>query len=716
MPQNAVPAEFGDLTFYDSFNNPVVIKNCHATVLTGRYTPTEGQTYILEGEDERWMWRYSAISGRYNATDQRKKLVPWTIQSPQELATMLIQAFWDGPFDVSILPNKLDSTAGQNLNRWLQLGENLPQSYTNPETIWDYTTPAEALERLVNMYGCRTVYQPIARNVLIAKIGEGDDLPLGPLGTELTAPNVSTVGAAPSSLVAVGAPVRVQLRMLLEPVAPEWHGAFYPINLLSYSPIGSNTPQKSAIYSTSPGGADPGTMVCAYCSYVDPATGKENGAGACINNSGTSTVTQMLTALGVKLLAYPNLKKYISVTIDGGGLQLNFQANISFNLQAYTTDGSECYYGVNTTQLWSKGTASWANCPPPHFMGVQATPQLSLNDARSLAADNVWKCYRIRNVDIVTLKTGLVIPYYGTLQRIQQLILQPKKVALITPQARIPGGINKGATVVAPAGEPNQGIFPEFYNGYANEQEATVRGSISVNIGNVFWASNPAALGGLFGGDPNTQPTDRVYVPFDIVPEEQMIKFHDYVYRMGMGGGANGYIRAPELTLETGCLLLDADNNQVVRWEIEQALGGNAPPYYEIHDDISVGVIGNYNPDNTFVSGNNYTLADLADAESRAQYYLTAMAIPFQLKTGQTKSYIGIVGIDPNGLIWQVTYSVGSGASTKASTNSEHSPVVAPLPARRRAENLPPNASAAAANLLANQLTNTVLPNPANPN
>ncbi|MDB5308149.1 MAG: hypothetical protein JWO38_2351 [Gemmataceae bacterium] len=216
-----------------------------------------------------------------------------------------------------------------------------------------------------------------------------------------------------------------------------------------------------------------------------------------------------------------------------------------------------------------------------------------------------------------------------------------------------------------------------------------VYGSVAFNIGSVVWNGTNA--------DGNTAPLGKVFVPFDVVPSEQMIVFDEPVYAWAGTGGVQGQLDIPNLVLETGCLIENPETNQLVRWLNSIALGGTAPAEWMVRDDVGVGVVGQYNAGSALVG---FKLQDEADAQSRAQYYINGMLQKYQLPGSLTRQYAGIMPIDPDGLIQQVTWSVGPGGpTTMASANAEHAAAIPDYPARRRAENLPPNKAAELANL-----------------
>ena len=79
--------------------------------------------------------------------------------------------------------------------------------------------------------------------------------------------------------------------------------------------------------------------------------------------------------------------------------------------------------------------------------------------------------------------------------------------------------------------------------------------------------------------------------------------------------------------------------------------------------------------------------------------FFPGMALKYQLPAAATRKYAGIVPLSLDGRIQQVTWILDlAGTSTIASSDTEFSDHLPDYPARRRAENLPPNVVAAAAN------------------
>jgi hypothetical protein len=137
-------------------------------------------------------------------------------------------------------------------------------------------------------------------------------------------------------------------------------------------------------------------------------------------------------------------------------------------------------------------------------------------------------------------------------------------------------------------------------------------------------------------------------------------------------------------------LVRDNDTNQFVCYEKSQQLenaSGDTNYLVRKCPDVQLNVIGVYaGATTTLVAAK--LLED--DAILRAQYNLDALSLQYPVSESLTLEYNGLMGIDLDGAISQVSWEVGdNGVSTTASRNSEHSIWVPPYPARRRAENLP---------------------------
>jgi hypothetical protein len=685
VPQVAQPQVFGDLVWTDG-TNVVRLRGCKMHNLGGRLD-SRGQTYVLEILDRRWRWQgFGAVRGRFNRTDAHGKLIPWAIRSPKEMAAICLAEMGETNYLID-LPEGLSQKDGRDLDRYLRLGENFPQTLANAPQTWDYSPPAEVLGRLADYFGRRVIYQPVLDRILIAPLGYGGGLPDG--GSELIAPTVK-VPEAPAGIGIAGT-VRIQARFALEAVGREWDDSFLPINDLSYAPRFKAAVQITAL--TFLGGT--------ASSLTVTFTWNDGGAKSASVTCSGATNADVWASLRAGIYANPTLAAFILPSFSGSTFQFTGTKPMPFTV-SFTQASGATGYKLNVGQVGRVGGGDWSTCPPPSFSSVLATERLSRLEAQMKAKATVFRCYRIKNVDPATGKGPLRLPWFGKILRRQQVTLLPDRVAQVVPQARVEGGTNKGA--LYPPGQLSGGILPEYYNGYSRDQAAVVYGAVSRFVGAVNWV--PAAIG---GGSPfNTSPHDRVYVDFVVDPVEQIITFSDYVFLNDFSGG--GWVAAPSLILETGCLVSDAETDQVVRWTWEKALGGPAPKLWAVREDAEVGVIGTYDEDHKLTG---YDTLNKADADARAGYYIDALQIPFQLSAGVVRQYPGLLPIDPNGMIQQVSWSVGpDGPTTIASANCEHSPNVPDYPNRRLKENLRGNAAAAAANLVEREQSQKMFPRP----
>lgn len=692
IPQVANPAPFGDLVLTDG-KNTVWLRGCKLHAVDGTLDG-RGQSVVLELLDRRWRWgEYGQVSGRYCRPDAHGKMVPWTIRSPRELAELCLREMGESNYLID-LPQGLSKKDGADLDRYLRLGENFPQTLANAPVVWDYSPPAQVLARLAEYFGRRVIYQPVVDRVLIATLGVGVNLP--DLGSEVIAPSVK-IPEAPIG-VGVAGTVRIQARFALEAVGREWDGTYLPINDLSYAP---RFPAANQITSLSFLGGTPTTLIVTF-TWQPLAGGPQQTAA--VTASG-STIADLWGALRNGIYANPLLQPMMLVSINGDAVQFSgIREGQGFTVSFTQVSPGPNRYKLTVGQVGRPGGGDWSTCPPPLFTSVLATERLSRLEAQQRARATVFKCYRVKNVDPAKgYGAGpLELPWFGKIKRRQQIVLLPSRVEQVVPQARVEGGTDKGALL--PEGQLTGGILPDFYNGMAKDRDPAVYGAVSRFVGTVNWAPVPVG-----GGSPyNTAPTDKVYVPFDTDPVEQMIIFGDYVYMNDFAGG--GWVKEPSLVLETGCLVCDAETDQIVRWRWERHLGGPAPMLWSIREDAEVGVIGKYNQNHKLAG---FETINKEDADARASYYLSAMTIPFQLSAGVVRRYPGILPIDPDGLRQQVSWSIGpAGPTTIASANSEHSPSVPSYPARRLRENLPPSQAAAAANLAERAQSLKNLPRP----
>jgi hypothetical protein len=207
-PQPTTPRAMGNVTIRQGATALVfpdcIIDQAELTI------DGSGQVLLLTVLDRRWKWRYPRISGQYNLYLENGELDLATDKSPQDLATLLLEAMGETGFNVGALPNDARPTAD-----------------------WDNAIAAQELESLCEALGCR-VMLAAGSKVLIARLGEGDQLPQTPEimsgGAVLDPPE------APDVLHFIGAPDAFGVDLELEAVGYDLKREPKPIDELSYTP------------------------------------------------------------------------------------------------------------------------------------------------------------------------------------------------------------------------------------------------------------------------------------------------------------------------------------------------------------------------------------------------------------------------------------------------------------------------------------------------
>lgn len=181
---------------------------------------SSGDLCRLSVVDRRWQWRYGQISGTYNVWRDDFSLQNGdddgadTERTPQQLATLCLEAMNETNFDVSDMPNQ-----------------------SRPSVEWDYDVPAEALAALCDELGCRVVLQ-LDNRVAIRRVGEGaalDTTDALQWGALMNPPE------RPQTIAIVCGPNRYQVDFKLEAVGLEHVDSpggesIVPLDELSYTP------------------------------------------------------------------------------------------------------------------------------------------------------------------------------------------------------------------------------------------------------------------------------------------------------------------------------------------------------------------------------------------------------------------------------------------------------------------------------------------------
>jgi hypothetical protein len=691
MPQTGSFAKAGELIITDDVST-ISIPDCKIDRLRQTYDPSRGYVWVLDILDFRWKWNgLGSISGAYNQLDQHGKLIPWTIRSPYELAKLCIDQILGSPSKIAKyeidMPDGLSRADGEKhltLNPiWLGV---IPTTGTNPPINWVAEPPIIALEHLCNKFGRRVVVRLSDNAITIVKPGFGADLPPGSIANHT--PGLDDP-ETPAGVAVVGDPTRFQVRLRLEAVAEEWDGHYVPIDEVSYAPVSPERTQQTKIRMGSPVAGD-----IAYV-YV-------NGFTFSYEIAGGDSRTTVLTALADAINAGEDaVAGNLTATVDNPYLVITGASNdYDFTVRA-EIDG-ETMWQIRSHFPASTGLKSWQRTSPPTYfdLGDQSrydpddfsaddfnivTERLSFSQALDLAQRSVFRTYRVCDVDVTTTvgrasdavlfnnnKTPIFIPGYGKLKRRQQIILQPTKVEQIKPEQQLLETVDLNGL---PA-------IVNFYNGYSRDKPAAVYGSVSrylnFDLHHIITGQKAGDVG------QNTDYTDQVHIPFSIDPENQLVVFSSPVF-MTVGNR----IIAPNLVLETGVLIRDAETNEIVRHRSERA-SKSSPNKTDFlvrhHPDVQKNVLASYDENSILIKTELLEL----DAINRAEHYLTGMEIQFFQTSSEIREYNGFMAINLDGAIRQVTWTFGErGCTTMAGRNTEHSIYVPPYPARRREELLP---------------------------
>lgn len=209
IPQSFSPQPTGTLQFTYGANY-VNLFNCKVDWVRSVWSATSGIETFVKILDRRWAWQAGGeISGRYNVRFVDGSLDTSTEKSPQQLATILLNAMGEQNFDVSALPNS-------------------PRPYVS----WDYSHPASELDELCELLGCRVCLKIASNSVQIVRLGVGALLPQANLFYYTQSFDLSET---PDSLKVVGR-ARYQSKLKLQAVGEEKDGSLKPIADLSYAP------------------------------------------------------------------------------------------------------------------------------------------------------------------------------------------------------------------------------------------------------------------------------------------------------------------------------------------------------------------------------------------------------------------------------------------------------------------------------------------------
>lgn len=669
-PQGSFPSAGGTLVISDGIVG-VIIPKCKVQSLQITRGPA-GAEWSISLVDKRWRWRdFGIISGCYNQLDPNGKLIPWMIRSPYELAVLCLQAMGETNYTID-MPAGLSAAAGQALSNFLGVGQNFQATGTNPPIDWECEVPAVALMRLCEQFGRRIVYNPLIDRVMIVRPGIGGSLPGGSISSEGP---VATMPDIPDGVAVYGAPTKYQARFELEPVGKEWDGSYKPIDALSYAPFAAGAFHEVTWTINLPSLSDvPSRTVFTVNIKINlppnPPDQKDPYSYSTQKQlTATETENSVLNRVATDLLANPIISKRLAITVAGNVMTLRAKTQgdtfeIEYAGFVYTGTNTDATSAIAIVRQGKKGVKSWEHTLPPLFPGVRATDRLTYGEAVELAQQSVYKCFQLTGRD-VSGKGTILIPGFGRVNRRQQVYLLPTKVEQIVPE-------KEDLQIRDRLGRP---IVVNFYNGYSRDMPACLYGQVTKILQNTIFD--------LRGNNIITPAGSKIFVNFSIDPIYQVVTTANYLYVKS----GDKVLPPINLQLETGCNVRDAATNQFVSYIARKPLGNGALYKADRHPDVQLNVYATYFPKGTVKT----TKLLENDAIVRGNYYLQGMVAQYFVSGGQTIEYNGIVGVQIDGAISQVTWEVGeSGISTKASRNTEHDIWIPPYPARRRAELLAP--------------------------
>jgi hypothetical protein len=299
------------------------------------------------------------------------------------------------------------------------------------------------------------------------------------------------------------------------------------------------------------------------------------------------------------------------------------RVQVAFSLQAVGLDTDGEIKAIDS--LSYTPAAGWASQVPGFFAGVnntQATvPGEGITTPRTLAIRTVWKWYRITMLEtIVENFLQVMLPDLGDLEDIEQFL--PLLPDLIS---------------VDEAGKRHKPF---------------VQGAYDTG----------------FGNRTNTGTFDYYVRPFSLNTDKGIVEFNDYVTRW-----VNNQRSPASLYLTAACTLRQTNTRAVHRFYRAAILNPQAQTGAKIvkNEDASLSIVLEYDSSG-FVTQATHNLLQL---EIDAQAVLAAAVVPYQITEPYDLTYAGIIPINPDGAIQQVTWTVqegpGGGAFTRASRNSE---------------------------------------------
>ena len=177
-----------------------------------------------------------------------------------------------------------------------------------------------------------------------------------------------------------------------------------------------------------------------------------------------------------------------------------------------------------------------------------------------------------------------------------------------------------------------------------------------------------AKLDGLWN---NSTTWERYKQPFSINADKGIVDFSNYTFKWATAGTSSNLTEAT-LYLNAAFSVKHHKTREIHHVYRQLSLGGNNGTGAKVlkSEDVSGTLRANYDS-----SGRITTFTDNSRAlNDEADFMLKAAAAEFQLKATHDRTYRGIVPIQPDGAIQQITFACvqGQGPTTRASRNNEY--------------------------------------------
>lgn len=229
LPQVNTPVANGNLVWQQGAQ-VVQWTNAHLDFTSIQGDQKNGWITSARIQDRRVWWRFTEINGVYNEREPGGDLISSREKTPQQLATLLLDAMGESGYDVSALPNNTDD---------------------RPFVNWVGANAAFELGRLCRERGCDVALQHSTNTVKIVQLGVGSSLP----STYVQSVDFGVdIGEVPEIFKVYTAPVLFQCKLKLEAYGYDTDGELKPIDDLSFKPTGGweayANPEKPLVEST----------------------------------------------------------------------------------------------------------------------------------------------------------------------------------------------------------------------------------------------------------------------------------------------------------------------------------------------------------------------------------------------------------------------------------------------------------------------------------